>query len=73
MQIEVAQQIAAPRERVFDVYSDFLGWPRWAGVKEVVLRQQGDPPPSGLARSGWSARAGWRSRRRSPPGSGPRA
>jgi uncharacterized protein YndB with AHSA1/START domain len=48
MQIEVAQQIAAPRERVFDVYSDFLGWPRWAGVKEVVLRQQGDPPPSGL-------------------------
>jgi uncharacterized protein YndB with AHSA1/START domain len=48
MQIEVAQQVAAPRERVFDVYTDYLGWPRWAGVKEVVLRQQGDPPPNGL-------------------------
>jgi len=48
MQIEVAQQVAAPRERVFDFYTDYAGWPRWAGVKEVVLRQRGDPPPNGL-------------------------
>jgi hypothetical protein len=25
-----------------------VGWTRWAGVKEVVLRQTGDPPPNGL-------------------------
>ena len=48
MQIDVTQAVAAPRERVFDFYTDYVGWPRWAGVKEVVLRQTGDPPPNGL-------------------------
>jgi uncharacterized protein YndB with AHSA1/START domain len=48
MQIDVSQEVAAPRERVFDVYTDYEHWPRWAGVKEVVLRQKGDPPPNGL-------------------------
>jgi uncharacterized protein YndB with AHSA1/START domain len=48
MQIELTQHVAAPPERVFDFYTDHVGWTRWAGVKEVVLRQTGDPPPNGL-------------------------
>jgi uncharacterized protein YndB with AHSA1/START domain len=48
MQIEVTQAIAAPPDEVFAIYTDHVGWERWAGVKEVVLRQTGDPPPNGL-------------------------
>ncbi|HTO68800.1 MAG TPA: SRPBCC family protein [Myxococcota bacterium] len=48
MQIELVQHVPAPRERVFDFYTDHEGWTRWAGVREVVLRQKGDPPPNGL-------------------------
>lgn len=48
MQIEVTQAIAAPPEKVFAFYTDHVGWERWAGVREVVLRQTGDPPPNGL-------------------------
>lgn len=48
MQIELTQHVAAPPERVFAFYTDHVGWERWAGVKEVVLRQHGDPPPNGL-------------------------
>lgn len=48
MQIELTQHVAAPPARVFEVYTDHVGWTRWAGVKEVVLRQKGDPPPNGL-------------------------
>jgi uncharacterized protein YndB with AHSA1/START domain len=51
MQIEVTQAIAAPPDKVFAIYTDHVGWERWAGVKEVVLRQTGDPPPNGSARS----------------------
>jgi uncharacterized protein YndB with AHSA1/START domain len=48
MQIELTQHVAAAPERVFAFYTDHVGWERWAGVREVVLRQQGDPPPNGL-------------------------
>ncbi len=48
MQIELTQQVAAAPEKVFAFYVDHVGWERWAGVKEVVLRQKGDPPPNGL-------------------------
>jgi uncharacterized protein YndB with AHSA1/START domain len=48
MQIEVTQAIAASPDKVFAIYTDHVGWERWAGVKEVVLRQTGDPPPNGL-------------------------
>ena len=48
MQIELTQHVAAAPDRVFDFYTDHVGWERWAGVREVVLRQQGDPPPNGL-------------------------
>jgi uncharacterized protein YndB with AHSA1/START domain len=48
MQIELSQHLAATPERAFALYTDHVGWERWAGVKEVVLRQQGDPAPNGL-------------------------
>ena len=48
MQIELTQQVAAPPERVIALYTDHVGWTKWAGVKEVVLRQTGNPPPNGL-------------------------
>jgi uncharacterized protein YndB with AHSA1/START domain len=40
--------VAAPPEAVWRVFTDHAGYTQWAGVKEVVLRQQGDPPPNGL-------------------------
>lgn len=33
---------------VWDVLSDHAGWARWSGAQEVVVRQQGEPPPNGL-------------------------
>jgi uncharacterized protein YndB with AHSA1/START domain len=48
MQIELTQHVGAPPARVFALYTDHAGWTKWAGVKEVVLRQIGDPPPNGL-------------------------
>jgi uncharacterized protein YndB with AHSA1/START domain len=48
LQIELAQHVSAPPARVFALYTDHVGWEKWAGVKEVVLRQTGDPPPNGL-------------------------
>ena len=47
-EIALDAQVAASPEAVWQVYTDSAGWPRWAGVKEVVLRQAGDPPPDGL-------------------------
>lgn len=47
-EIELRGTIAASRPAVWRVLTDHCGWTRWAGVKEVVLRQQGDPPPNGL-------------------------
>ena len=48
MQIELTQSVPAAPETVFALYTDHVGWERWADVKEVVLRQKGDPPPNGL-------------------------
>jgi uncharacterized protein YndB with AHSA1/START domain len=48
LQIELSQHVPAPPARVFAIYTDHVGWEKWAGVKEVVLRQTGDPPPNGL-------------------------
>jgi uncharacterized protein YndB with AHSA1/START domain len=48
MQIELSQHVPAAPDRVFALLTDHVGWERWAGVKEVVLRQKGDPPPNGL-------------------------
>ena len=46
--IELEAEISAPRDKVWELYTDHEAWPRWAGVKEVVVRSQGDPPPNGL-------------------------
>jgi uncharacterized protein YndB with AHSA1/START domain len=48
VEFEVQGRIPAPVETVWNVFTDHVGWQDWAGVKEVVLRQQGDPPPNGL-------------------------
>ncbi len=40
--------LPATPERVWEVFTDHAGYTSWAGVKEVVLRQEGDPPPNGL-------------------------
>jgi uncharacterized protein YndB with AHSA1/START domain len=47
-QFQLQGTVAARRESVWRVFTDHRGWERWAGVKEVVLRQEGDPPPNGL-------------------------
>lgn len=46
--IEIRRQIPAPPEQVWALVADHEGYARWAGVKEVVLRNPGDPPPNGL-------------------------
>jgi uncharacterized protein YndB with AHSA1/START domain len=48
MEIEVSAVIPASPARTFEVYTDHEGWMKWAGVKEVVLRQPGHPAPNGL-------------------------
>ncbi|MFQ5697193.1 MAG: SRPBCC family protein [Myxococcota bacterium] len=46
--IEVQREIPAPREAVWSLLTDSSRCARWAGFHEVVVRQQGDPPPEGL-------------------------
>ena len=48
MQIEISEHVPAPPAAVFARYTDHERWVDWAGVKEVVLRQQGHPAPNGL-------------------------
>jgi len=50
-EIMVQKRIPATPESVWDVYADHRGWERWAGVKEVVLRREGEPPPNGVGAS----------------------
>jgi uncharacterized protein YndB with AHSA1/START domain len=47
-ELALHEKIPAPVERVWALVSDHLGWQKWAGVQEVVLRQPGDPAPNGL-------------------------
>jgi uncharacterized protein YndB with AHSA1/START domain len=46
--IVIRARIPAPRQAVWDLVSDHRALVDWAGAQEVVLRQQGDPPPNGL-------------------------
>lgn len=48
MQIELSELVPAKPDAVFARYTDHERWVDWAGVKEVVLRQQGHPAPNGL-------------------------
>ena len=45
---EIETTIAAPPASVWELLANHRGWADWAGVREVVLRQEGDPPPNGL-------------------------
>jgi uncharacterized protein YndB with AHSA1/START domain len=47
-ELELRASVPAPIEDVWRAFTDHAGWQRWAGFKEVVLRQPGDPPPNGL-------------------------
>ena len=45
---ELVARIPASAEQVFGVLTDHRGLADWSGAREVVLRQDGDPPPNGL-------------------------
>ena len=45
---ELVSRVPASAEQVFGLLSDHRGLAEWSGAKEVVLRQEGDPPPNGL-------------------------
>ena len=47
-EFELRARVTASPEAAWAAYTDHRGWQDWAGVKEVVLRQQGDPAPNGL-------------------------
>jgi uncharacterized protein YndB with AHSA1/START domain len=46
--IEIELEIPAPPHQVWAVLSDHSRMADWAGLREVVLRHPGDPPPDGL-------------------------
>lgn len=46
--IEVERTIAAPIEKVWERYTDHVGWSRWAGLGKVVLEREGVPAPNGV-------------------------
>jgi uncharacterized protein YndB with AHSA1/START domain len=49
--IEVERTIAAPIQRVWDVYTDHASWSRWAGVGKSWLETKGSPDPNGVSES----------------------
>ena len=50
-EIRIQGEVPAPPQRVWDLYTDHCGWEKWAGVREVVLRQPGNPAPNGVGAS----------------------
>ena len=47
-EIRVDRELAVAPEVAWERFTDHRGWADWAGAKEVVLRQEGDPAPNGL-------------------------
>ena len=47
-QVQVMRRFAAPIERVFDRYTDWVSWTQWAGMGRVTLAQEGRPSPNGV-------------------------
>ena len=47
-EIRVEKELAVAPEVAWERFTDHLGWAEWAGAREVVLRQEGDPAPNGL-------------------------
>jgi uncharacterized protein YndB with AHSA1/START domain len=46
--VEVEQVIRAPRQAVWDLYTDHVSWTRWAGMGTVHLEREGVPAPNGV-------------------------
>ncbi len=46
--VEVKRAIAAPRQAVWDLYTDHVSWERWSRIGKVRLERQGTPPPNGV-------------------------
>ncbi|MFQ5515023.1 MAG: SRPBCC family protein [Myxococcota bacterium] len=46
--IELSEVIPAPRDVVWELFTDHAGWSRWAGIRESVLRSPGYPAPNGV-------------------------
>jgi uncharacterized protein YndB with AHSA1/START domain len=46
--VEVKRVIDAPIGTVWDRYTDHVSWTQWAGLGNVTLDRQGDPPPNGV-------------------------
>jgi len=47
-EVRIQVEVPAPLETVWDVFVDYRRWPEWSGVKEVVLRSEGEPRPYGV-------------------------
>jgi len=47
-EIRIQGEVPASPQAVWDVYTDHRSWEDWAGFREVVLRQQGEPAPNGV-------------------------
>ncbi len=45
--VAVTRSIPAPRERVWEVYTDWVSWSDWAGIGRVRLGREGSPSPNG--------------------------
>jgi uncharacterized protein YndB with AHSA1/START domain len=48
VKIHVAQHVAAPREQVWEFYTDHAGWTDWAGAGRVQLERAGDETRNGV-------------------------
>jgi uncharacterized protein YndB with AHSA1/START domain len=47
-EVEVRRHFDAPRQAVWDVYTDPLSWNDWAGIGRVRLARRGEPVPNGV-------------------------
>jgi len=47
-QVEVRRHFDAPRQAVWDAYTDHLSWNEWAGMGRVRLARPGEPAPNGV-------------------------
>jgi len=46
--VEIKRRIAAPRQAVWDRYTDHVSWSEWAGLGKVRLDREGVPRPNGV-------------------------
>ncbi len=46
--VEVIRRIAAPREKVWDVYTDWASWTEWAKLGKVRVDPKGADDPNGV-------------------------